>query len=62
MTTRLLLLLGGGHGIVDAIQPVFLDAAGPDPCLALLLQGGPQWERYLPLYLEPWHRRGISRY
>jgi len=62
MTTRLLLLLGGGHGIVDAIQPIFLDAAGPDPSLALLLQGGPQWERYLPLYLEPWHRRGISRY
>jgi len=60
--TRTLFLLGGGHGALEAVQPAFLRAAGPNPCLVLLLQGGPQWERYLPLYIRPWIRRGIQHY
>ncbi len=59
---RVLFLLGGGHGALEAVQPAFLRAAGPDPRLVLLLQGGPRWERYLPLYTNPWVRRGIRRY
>ena len=59
---RTLFLLGGGNGIMDAVNREFIEAAGPDPVLALLLQGGPRWESYLPLYIQPWVRRGIQRY
>ena len=59
---RTLFLLGGGNGIMDAVNREFIETAGPDPVLALLLQGGPRWESYLPLYIQPWVRRGIQRY
>ena len=59
---RTLFLLGGGSGILDAVNEAFVAAAGPRPVLALLLQGGPGWERFLPQYLEPWLRRGVQEY
>ncbi|NPA91140.1 MAG: type 1 glutamine amidotransferase-like domain-containing protein [Chloroflexi bacterium] len=59
---RTLFLLGGGSEILDAVNQAFIDAAGPDPVLALLLQGGPGWESYLPQYIRPWQRRGVRHY
>ncbi len=47
---------------MDAVNREFVEAAGPKPVLALLLQGGPKWESYLPQYVQPWVRRGIQRY
>lgn len=40
----------------------FVQAAGPNPVFALLLQGGPQWESYLPQYVQPRLRQGIQQY
>ena len=59
---RTLFLLGGGSGIIDAVNQAFVEAAGPNPVLALLLQGGPKWETYLPQYIQPWIRRGVRQY
>ena len=59
---RFLFLLGGGNGIMDAVGREFVEAAGPKPVLALLLQGGPKWKSYLPQYVQPWVRRGVQRY
>ncbi len=60
MARRLFLL--GGAAALEAASREFVAAAGPDPEPALLLQGGPGWERYLPRYLEPWKRLGVRRY
>ena len=59
---RSLFLLGGGNGIMGAVNGEFVEAAGPNPVLALLLQGGPKWESYLPQYVQPWAQQGIQRY
>ncbi len=59
---RKLFLLGGGSKILDDVNREFIDAAGPKPKLALLLQGGPRWEVYLPQYVQPWERQGVQQY
>jgi len=59
---RKLFLLGGGNKILDIVSREFIDAAGPEPELALLLQGGPKWEVYLPQYVGPWARQGVRHY
>jgi cyanophycinase len=63
MTPRRLLFLLGGSAAFDAVAEKFVPAAGGcDANIALLMQGGHGWEKYVPEYAEPWIRRGISRY
>jgi len=34
-------------------------AGGCDAAIALLLEGAPGWETYVPQYTQPWTQRGI---
>ena len=62
MPHRLLFLLGGSAAF-DAVAGEFVPAAdGCDATIALLMQGGSGWEKYVPEYTQPWIRRGVSRY
>lgn len=61
MKTRLYLL--GGNAAFDVTADEFvLAAGGHDARIALLLQGGRDWEKYVPEYTRPWSARGVSRY
>lgn len=60
---NLLLLLGGGGTIFDAVAEEFIPAAGgPDSTIALLLTGEEGWEDYVPQYTQPWIRQGVTQY
>ena len=62
MSHRLLFLLGGSAAY-DAVAEEFIPAAGGrDATIALLMQGGSGWEKYVPEYTQPWIRRGVSRH
>jgi len=62
MSHRLLFLLGGSAAF-DVVAEEFVSAAGgSDATIALLMQGGSGWEKYVPEYTPPWMRRGASRY
>jgi cyanophycinase len=62
MPHRLLFLLGGSAAF-DVVAEEFVPAAGGrDATISLLMQGGREWEKYVPDYTEPWIRRGVSRY
>jgi len=62
MPHKLLFLLGGSAAF-DVVTEEFVPAAGGrDATIALLLQGGAGWEKYVPGYIQPWIRRGVSRY
>lgn len=62
MSHRLLFLLGGSAAF-DVVTEEFVPAAGGrDATIALLMQGGRGWEKYVPEYAQPWIRRGVSRY
>jgi len=62
MPRRLLLLLGGSAAY-DTVAEVFVPAAGGrDAVIALLMQGGSRWEKYVPEYTQPWMQRGVSQY
>jgi cyanophycinase len=37
-------------------------AGGYDSTIALLMQGGIGWEKYVPEYTQPWVRQGVSQY
>jgi cyanophycinase len=59
---RLLFLLGGSAAF-DAAAEVFVPAAGGrDARIALLLQGGENWKKYVPQYVQSWERKGASQY
>jgi len=63
VTSRRFLFLLGGSAAFDVTAEEFVPAAGGrDATIALLLQGGEGWEKYLPEYTQPWMRRGVTRY
>jgi cyanophycinase len=63
MTPHRLLFLLGGSAAFDVVAEEFVPAAGGrDAIIALLMQGGSGWEKYVPEYAKPWTRRGVSRY
>ena len=63
MMPRQLLFLLGGSAAFDVVAEEFVPAAGGcDATIALLMQGGSGWEKYVPEYAQPWIRRGVSRY
>lgn len=62
MSGELVFLLGGSAAF-DVVAAEFVPAAGgADAVIALLLQGGSDWQKYVPEYVEPWLQRGVSRY
>ena len=62
MMPRRLLFLLGGSAAFDAVAEEFVSAAGGvDATIALLMQGGREWEKYVPDYTQPWIRQGASR-
>jgi cyanophycinase len=63
MTSPRLLFLIGGSAAFDVVAEAFVPVSGGrDARIALLLQGGQGWEKYVPEYTQPWVRRGVSRY
>lgn len=63
MTSRRLLFLLGASAAFDVVAEEFAPAAGGcDSNIALLMQGGRGWEKYVPEYTQPWIQRGVSRY
>jgi cyanophycinase len=63
MMLRRLLFLLGGSAAFDVVAEEFVPAVGGrDATIALLMQGGRGWEKYVPEYTEPWIRRGVSQY
>lgn len=62
MSQRRLYLLGGSAAF-DVVAEEFVPAAGGhEATIALLLQGGSGWEKYVPDYTGPWTRRGVAHY
>ena len=62
MSQRRLYLLGGSAAF-DVVAEEFVPAAGGhEATIALLLQGGSGWERYVPDYTKPWTRLGIAHH
>jgi cyanophycinase len=62
MSRKLLFLLGGSAAF-DAVAEAFVPAAGGrDATIALLMQGGAKWRKYVPEYTRPWMQRGATRY
>ncbi|MBC8445863.1 MAG: Type 1 glutamine amidotransferase-like domain-containing protein [Chloroflexi bacterium] len=63
MRPRRLLFFLGGSAAFDVVAEEFVPAAGGcDATIALLMQGGREWQKYVPEYTQPWIRRGVSRY
>ena len=53
----------GGSAAFDVAAEEFVPAAGGHQAkIALLLQGGSDWEKYVPGYTEPWIRRGVAHH
>jgi cyanophycinase len=60
---RRLFLLGGSPTTFDSVADEFVPAAGGrEATIALLLEGAPGWEKYVPQYTQPWIQRGVSRH
>ncbi len=58
-----LLFLLGGSAAFEVVAEEFVPAAGGrDAMIALLLQGGAGWKKYVPEYIQPWTQRGVSRH
>lgn len=59
---RRLFLYGGVTKTFEQLSRPFVSAAGgANARIALLCPSGdPGWDRYLPYYLEPWHRMGAE--
>jgi cyanophycinase len=62
MPHKRLFLLGGSAAFEAAADEFVSAAGGRDATIALLLQGGSHWEKYVPDYVQPWTRRGVPRY
>jgi cyanophycinase len=59
VSQRRLYLLGGSAAF-DVVAEEFVPAAGGHQgTIALLLQSGSGWEKYVPEYTEPWTRRAV---
>ncbi len=53
----------GGSAAFDVPADEFVPAAGGrDARIVLLLQGGRNWQKYVPEYTRSWTARGMSRY
>lgn len=62
MSQRRLYLLGGSAAF-DIVAKEFIPAAGGcEATIALLMQGGSAWEKYVPDYIRPWSKRGLPHY
>jgi cyanophycinase len=62
MSQRRLYLLGGSAAF-DVVAEEFVPAAGGrEATIALLLQGGSDWEKHVPDYTEPWTHRGVAHH
>jgi cyanophycinase len=58
-----LLFLLGGSAAFDVVADVFVPAAGGrEARIALLLQGGKTWKKYVSDYARPWEQQGASQY
>lgn len=58
---RRLFLYGGIPDNFESNSAPFVKAAGgPSAKIGLLLQGGPDWETYVPRYRDPWLRLGAA--
>jgi cyanophycinase len=56
-----LFLFGDVADNFEAVSTAFVEAAGGRSArIALLLAGGPDWERYVPRYRDPWMRLGAA--
>jgi cyanophycinase len=62
MPDKRLFLLGGSAAFEAAAAEFVPASGGHDATIALLLQGSNHWEKYVPDYVQPWTRRGVSRY
>jgi cyanophycinase len=61
MITRRCAMLLGGSGAFDAAAELFVEAAGGSAAsIALLLQGGHDWQKYVAQYVEPWIQHGVA--
>jgi cyanophycinase len=57
------LFLLGGSAAFDFAATEFVPASGErDANIALLLQGGRNWQKYIPEYVRPWEKYGATRY
>jgi cyanophycinase len=62
MSPRQLFLLGGSAAygvVVDEFVPA---AGGANAVIALLMQGGSNWQKYVPQYVQPLEQCGVTRY
>lgn len=56
-----LFLYGDVSNNFEKVSKPFIQASGgPNAKIALLLQGGPEWEKYIPRYHDPWIRQGAK--
>ncbi len=57
--SRALFLLGGSQALEAAALDFVSAAGGHQACLALLLQGGQNWQKYVPVYAGPLNTCGV---
>lgn len=62
MSLRRLFLLGGSAAYDAAAEEFVPAAGGADAVIALLMQGGGNWQKYVPGYVEPLRQRGVTCY
>lgn len=60
MTDGPVFLCGDQPGTVAAAEAFVAAAGGTGSTIALLLQGGPNWQKYVPRYAEPWAQYGAT--
>lgn len=60
--SRQLFLLGGSAAFDVAAEEFVPASGGRSARIALLLQGGRDWQTYVPDYVRAWKARGASRY
>jgi cyanophycinase len=60
--TRKLFLLGGSAAFDVTADEFVATAGGHDARIVLLLQGGVNWQKYVPDYVRPWTQRSVSCY
>ncbi len=60
--SRQLYLLGGSTASDITAEEFVPLAGGKVAKIALLLGGGTNWRKYVPVFTEPWTHRGVSQY
>lgn len=59
--SQTLFLLGGEPALAGAAESFVAASGGRRASIVLLLQGGTNWARHLPCYLDPWIRMGVTQ-